>query len=410
MNDKRCTRPAQFFAVCVTALAVTGCSTAPPEPPVLPAAEPLTIHAWWSIPAGETTVERYRELAGAGFTTSMSPLPDADTVARALDCAAEAGVGLFVFCPELRSDPEGTVRRFMGHPALAGWHLRDEPNAADFADLGEWTRRIQAVDDAHPCYINLFPTYATPEQLGTDTYSEHIGLFIAEVPVPFISFDHYPVTDDGLREDYYENLRIVSDAAAGAGRPFWAFALSVDCETYRHPTVPYMKLQMYSNLAYGASALQYFTYWTPEGSDVWKFTDAPIGLDGERSPMYERVREVTAELQARAEVFSGATVLTVGHAGIIPPGTEGHTVMDPVTAIDVAGPGSGAVVSWLRNGGRTFLMLVGGDLDAAVTATVEFARGTTVWEIGPDGSMTHVTGTRAERTLGTGDARIFTWD
>ena len=61
-------------------------------------------------------------------------------MARALDTAERVGIRLIVSCPELETEPEATVRRFMNHPATAGYFLRDEPSADDFAELGAWPR------------------------------------------------------------------------------------------------------------------------------------------------------------------------------------------------------------------------------------------------------------------------------
>lgn len=69
--------------------------------------------------------------------------------------------------------------------------------------------------------------YANEQQLGTKTYQEHVDLFINEVPVQLLSFDHYPVIGDSLRPEWYQNLEIFSEAARKANKPFWAFALAV---------------------------------------------------------------------------------------------------------------------------------------------------------------------------------------
>ncbi|MGV3721164.1 MAG: hypothetical protein ACO1SX_09670, partial [Actinomycetota bacterium] len=176
-----------------------------------PKPKPIPILAWVGVPEAETTPERYRGFAECGFNLNFSGFSNGETVAKALDTAEAAGVKQYISLPELEKDPEGTARRFKDHPALAGYHLRDEPSAADFPHLAEWTRRIQSVDPVHPCYVNLFPNYATPEQLGAKTYREYVERFVAEVPVPYLSFDHYPVTAGGLRPGWYENLEIVSD-------------------------------------------------------------------------------------------------------------------------------------------------------------------------------------------------------
>jgi len=135
-------------------------------------------------------VENFRELKESGITMNLTNYPDATSMAKALDVARKAGISMIVSCPELKTDPASTVKRFRSHPATAGYMLRDEPGRNDFPELGDWARAIHAEDDRHFCYLNLFPNYAAEKQLGTPTYREHVDLFIKEVPVPVISFAH----------------------------------------------------------------------------------------------------------------------------------------------------------------------------------------------------------------------------
>jgi hypothetical protein len=333
-----------------------------------PARERIPIHAWIGPPAEETTPERYRELAECGFTQSFTFFPSADAAARALDVAHAAGVRLIVSAPELRSDPEGTVRRFMRHPALAGYHLQDEPSANDFPALAAWVKRIQAVDPEHGCYINLFPNYATPQQLGTATYREHVERFVEQVPVPYLSFDHYPVTKDGLRPGWYENLEIVAAAAREAKKPLWAFVLAVAHDPYPIAQLSHMRLQAFSNLAYGAECIQYFTYWTPE-STVWNFHQAPIDK-GKRTEVYDRVRQLNAEIQGLAPVFAGARVVHVGHTAPVPRGAQPYRPESPVVEVRA----EGALVSLLEKGRSRFLVIVNRSHERPMPLTVRLDR------------------------------------
>ncbi len=332
----------------------------------------IPLLAWHSIPDNETTVGRYRELKEAGFNISSSSHANADGVQKALDCAQQAGVRVIFSCPELAENPEATVRRFMNHPALAGYYLRDEPSAGDFPALGAWARRIRAVDDKHMCYLNLFPTYASNEQLGSPGYREHIRQFVKEVPSEMLSFDHYPVTAGksglSLREDFYRNLEIFSDEAGKAGKPFWAFALAVAHDPYPVPDLAQLRLQMFSNLAYGAQGLQYFTYWTPGKNPHWNFHHGPIGLDGKRTDVYDKVKELNREISALAPVFLGGRVLQVRHIGeVIPESTTRLSALpSKVSRLDVKGLNdkpalAGAVVSEIRNGDRRYLVVVNRD-------------------------------------------------
>ena len=125
----------------------------------------IPIVAWFGVPEEEATVERFEELKEAGFTINLRGCSNADQMEKALDAAQKAGVKLIVACPELQSDPENTVKRFMKHPATIGYLLRDEPLASDFPGLSEWAKRIQSVDKEHFCYLNLFPN-GPQEQLN----------------------------------------------------------------------------------------------------------------------------------------------------------------------------------------------------------------------------------------------------
>jgi hypothetical protein len=372
----------------------------------------LPVLAWGGPPAAQTTVERYRELADCGFTHNYSGFPNADAMVKALDVAQAANIKLFINCPELTTDPEGTARRFKNHPAIGGYYLRDEPSAALFSELAKWAKRIQSEDPHHPCYINLFPTYATPEQLGTATYREHVERFLKEVPVPILSFDHYPVVAQGvsvsLRGDWYENLEIISAAARKAGTPFWAFALAVAHNPYPIAETPHLRLQVYSNLAYGAQGIQYFTYWTTP-SDTWNFHEGPIRIDGKRSPVYDRVREVNREVHALGGLFLGAEVVSVGHTGaLIPAGTRAYQPEGPVKSLTTTG--MGAVVSSLKKGSRRTLLVVNRDVNAPMPLEVRFDPPADVRAVKKDGTAGEPIRSDYRADLGPGDAAIFVWE
>ena len=309
-----------------------GCFPVSAQPRIEPA--DLPILAWYGIPAHEATVERFEELRDAGFTLNFRSFPSADAVAKGLDAAEKAGIKLIIGCPELEKEPEKTVRRFMNHSALTGYFLRDEPRSNEFAELGEWARRIQAVDNEHFCYLNLFPTGPKEhlDQLGVKSYREYVSRFDEQVPLPFLTFDHYPITRDGLKAEWYENLEEFSDEARKAGKPFWAFALATSHGPYPVPTPAMLRLQVYSDLAYGAQGIQYFTYWTPQGDSFWDYRFGPIGLDGKRTVAYDRVRAMNQELKALSGIFVGAKVISVRHTGDrIPRGTKRLTALpEPV--------------------------------------------------------------------------------
>jgi hypothetical protein len=207
--------------------------------------------------------------------------------------------------------------------------------------------------------LNLLPSFVfTP-----DGYEEHLRLFSEKVNLPQISFDHYPINRDGDRDflnpAWYHNLELISAESRRTGKPFWAFALATAHMAYPIPTIDHLRLQMYSNLAYGAQLLQYFTYWNP-GTENWDFHQAPITQDGRRSPVYDLVRQMNQEIQQRAFVWAGCRVESVFHLGdSLPAGTKPLTTLPShFLSIKNDEAGGSGLVSQILNNGHRYVMLV----------------------------------------------------
>lgn len=381
----------------------------------------IPVLAWIGVPERETTIERFRELKASGININFSNYSSVEAVEKALDIARQTGVKLMPSCPELKSEPEKTVKRLMKHPALFGYHLRDEPNAKDFPGLATWIKRIQAVDKQHPCYINLFPNYANAEQLfekgyqpqeGRDIYEEHVEVFLKEVPVPFISFDHYPVREKNglktLNAGWYKNLEIIAAASQKSGLPFWAFALSVAHGAYPVASVGEIRLQMYSNLAYGAQGLQYFTYWNPGINSSWDFHHAPIGLDDKRTDVYDRIQLVNRELQHLAGVFLNAKLVSVAHTGKqVPDGTKRMAKLPrPVKVLETGE--NEAIVSVLKKEDHRYLVIVNKDFQRPMQLT--FLADDPVKRVLKDGTLVPANVYTPAITIDPGDVAIYTWE
>jgi hypothetical protein len=370
----------------------------------------LPIMAWIGVPQSQTTLPRYQEMSEAGFNYSFSLFSDINAMQAALDVAELTGVKMFVSCPELLADPETTVRRFMGHPALAGYYLSDEPAAEQFPRFGNIAKRIQSIDDAHPCYINLLPNFAEDSQLGVQGYSAYLDEFIRQVPTQLLSFDNYPIignTSLSIRPGWYNNLEVFSKKAKLVNKPFWAFALAVAHSPYPVATLAALRLQVYSDLAYGAQGIQYFTYWTLNDPGGYDFHNAPITLDGQRTDVYEKVKAMNKEIKSLSGVFLGSKVISVGHTGkTIPAGTSPLTVLPPSIA-ELKTEGLGAVVSVLENGSFSYLVVVNRDFTATMPLTLRCQTG--VRRVLKDGSSVNMDTKSHTLVLEPGDAAILRW-
>ena len=398
--------------------------------PNLPAQEKLQsdreipIVAWTGVPEGQTSADRFKELKESGINVNFTWYSKVEAVEKALEIAQQTGIKIMPFCPELKSEPEKTVNRLKNHPALFAYHLKDEPHNGEFAELREWVKRIQAADTKVPCYINLYPNdkcveaFFDQNALPENPYREHVDLFLREVPVPFLSFDHYPITEkNGVRSvkvQWYENLEIVSAAARKKEIPFWAFALSnahtnpgsAPGDPYPVPTVADLKLQMYSNLAYGAQVLQYFTYWGMK--PTWMdYKGAPMTAEGKRTVIYDRVKAVNAELQQLAGVFLDSKVISVTHTGSqIPQGTKPlKQLPEKIKTLETDG---GAVVSLLKKGGRQFLVIVNRDCQKPMKLTIQ--TDDDVKRMQKDATLVPANRYDTVTELDPGDAAIYAWE
>lgn len=328
----------------------------------------IPIMAWGSIPADQLTDANFEALREAGINVNFSyhGFRNVSDVKRLLRLGAKHGIKSMVTCPQLEKNTDSVVRALKGEKGLAGYFLVDEPRVDQFPRLAAWAKRIKKADDKHLLYLNLFPYFApnfTDSATFGGTWEDYIERFVNEVALPFVSWDIYPVTTKGIRPYWYRNLEVMRKVCERHGLPFWAFALSVPhtagAATYPMPTLEQLRLQMYTNLAYGAQGLQYFTYWCPPPYDRGcDYHEAPIDDHGVRTDGYEVTRTMNLEIQKRAFVFLGCKVKAVNHlGGEIPEGTtELATLPQGVDTLRVLN--GGIVVSQIENGGRRFLVLV----------------------------------------------------
>ncbi len=344
---------------------------------VNPVAPEFPILAWYSIlPDSAQTPERYNELREAGFNISFSHFKTNEQIATALTAAEGTGVKLMLTSVPLYSDTRSTVDRFCNHPGVAGWFLRDEPVASGFPDLSAFRDRIVASDTTHLLYLNLFPIMVSAKDLGTRDYEDYVQQFVDEVRLPLISYDFYPIVNDDStgtiysREQHFENLEIIRKVALRNNLPFWAFCLSTAHHPYPVPTYSHMRYEAFTALAYGAQAIQYFTYWQPS-SKTWNFHHAPIDETGKRTDIYYMIRDLNREIQALAHIFLGADISDVAFTGKeIPTGTHRLTTL-PEGFGEISSDGCGLLVSQFHStNGNSYIMLVNRDIDHAQTVNI----------------------------------------
>ncbi len=332
---------ANVFLLCLVTLAA----------PALPArvrcpvsADQFVIMAWGQAPPDARLL---KGMADCGFNLAGFAAPaDLDAVHRAglqAIVSAEATSG-YDFSQTLDPlDVERRVnafaRRVGRHPALFGFYLQDEPPARHFAGLARVAAALQKAAPGKLPYINLFPDYATAEQLGSENYALYVEEFLHLVHPPFLSFDHYALFEDGtLRPSFFSNLEVIRSAGLKQAIPFWAIILGNCHFTYAEPSDAGLRFQVYSALAYGARGICYFTYFTP---DIGNYRLAAIDAHGNKTETWTKLRRLNLEIQALAPVLKNLKSIGVFHTEPLPAGTAGLAASRWL--LGVAG-GSGAFV------------------------------------------------------------------
>ena len=291
------------------------------------------IAGWISFGEEDLDLSHFQELADAGFTITSAHYEDAALNLKAMDLAQQVGVKVAVV--DMRIQPDEPVddeaRRkiemvaadYKDHPAYFGFLVRDEPNAGVFKFMADIKKHYLSHDPVHLAFANLLPDYASSEQLGTPTYQEHVDTFMRIYQPRILSYDYYPFTNQGFRETYYQNLGVIRDAAKKAGVPFWAFTMTCEIDpAYPTPKEPWVRLQAFTDLAYGARGIQYFTYGLPS-SETENFITAILDKDGNKTYLYDIARRLNAEIHALAPTIKQLRSIGVFHAEPLPKGTQG---------------------------------------------------------------------------------------
>jgi hypothetical protein len=259
------------------------------------------------------------------------------------------------------------VGRVKDHPSLFGYYLRDEPGAAVYPGLARWVKVLRAADASAQPYINLFPNYASTEQMEAISYQDYIDSFLAIVSPPFISYDHYALMEGGtLRKGYFENLEIVRAAALRQGVPFWNIVLSNAHFHYAEPSPAGLRFQAYTTLAYGARGISYFTYFTP---DTGNYRLAPINPFGEKTPTWWMLKEVNLQIHALGPTYLRLKSSNVVHTADVPPGCSGIAQSRFIADIS---DGSFVIGEFESPDDKPYVMVVNKDLHHSTAFAIHF--------------------------------------
>jgi hypothetical protein len=256
------------------------------------------------------------EWADAGFTVPQSPSFDpADPgqvahMGRLLDWCQARGMKLILSDPRCSArwtDEGGTLvvpgdyaegvraatAQFGDHPALFGFHVGDEPDAAmKEAFFACYRIQKEIAPKLHP-FANLLPFFPGIEQrAGTDTWPNYLDEFARKSAADLVSYDCYVQMNPGQAgwQNYFENLRLYREAAQRNGIPFWNTVLSVGHFAYRCPNCDELRWQFNTTIASGAHGLLWFFYYMRQPHCNYRLS--PVDEHWDRTQTYTDIRRI----------------------------------------------------------------------------------------------------------------------
>lgn len=197
------------------------------------------------------------------------------------------------------------AKNFKDHPAVWGIDLGDEPSALDFPHYRDVVNAVGELFPKQFGYLNLYPNYAsvaknnaeeTVNQLGTKTYAEHIEEYCKNVPLDYICYDYYVYSTRNVM-GFYENLRIVADAARRYGRSLWFVPQVNSNREEEWISENRLRFQAFSSMAFGAETI----IWACYTAGWWK--NQVVDENGNKTEQYEKLKKINKEISTIAEEY-----------------------------------------------------------------------------------------------------------
>lgn len=295
---------------------------------------PLTA---WDDVRSEETIQKMAE-CGINLIAFVPP--------RLLDACEKHGVKAIVFDPratpawdkpfssKMANDvlPE-IIEKYNKHPAVFGYHLKDEPDGGQFAELAKSTELVRKLAPGKWPYINLTPG------MGDGYVKDHVQPFVDQCKPPILSYDNYAIGENvEFSYGYWANMWDIRSVAVKNNIPFHTILLTAAHFNYRVPSAADLRLQIFGALAYGARGLGYYKFCSEplsvlDAPDLGNFR-GPLDEFGEKTRVWEDLRNVNRQVLNLAPTLLKLRSDDVYHVGEIPERNHGITDTSLVTGLD----------------------------------------------------------------------------
>jgi len=273
----------------------------------------------WDYADDKATFEAMRDCG----ITSVAFVP-----IKALDLCHEAGLEAIVFDERLSGeryhgpfDGDAVVKNLPAilkevgdHPAVMGYHLRDEPSPEQYPDLAKGVAAIRELAPGKWPYINLLPGDGEP-------YDKYLEDFVKICNPTVLSYDRYTTVEkDVFYPVFWTNLAVMREAALKHKLPFWNVVLTAPHWSYRDLTDADLRMEIFGSLVYGAKGIGFYKFMSCslpilEAPDLGNFRNAPLDQFGEKTPTWHTLRNINRQVHNLAPVLMKLESNDVYHVG-----------------------------------------------------------------------------------------------
>ncbi len=291
-----------------------------------------------------------------------------------------------------RADAERLAQDYRSLPAdlratLYGYALCDEPHYTNehLRNVSDWKWFLERADPEKLVYVNLVASYAPSynwggfkggredgilDDNGKHSYEQYLSSYIDSLRPAVVSFDHYPFFKGGkMRRDYFYNLAIIRERAAG--KPFWAYPMTVDHLTYADPDEAQLNFMYFCPVAYGAKGLVAFCFWAPNDEKDYRLS--LIDRAGKPTVKYPIVQRLNLYIKRfLGPIVMNAQLPAVFHASRFPAGQQFiNDTISVGTKLIRSSENKNLLLGVFKTKTVTYLLIVNKDLQPAKGSRIQ---------------------------------------
>ena len=257
------------------------------------------------------------------FNVGAGVSADKDGNLKTLDMAKKYGLKVYAHDLRLNQNDEKIaemVNDYKAHPALGGYYITDEPDSARLESAVKLMLKVKKLDPERDAYINHLPDWAVNnyENGFLKRYIETSG----KENLNYLAYDNYPYKrKQKLEKTYFNNLDIIRRTGLKYGIKtsscLQSFGMSFNTVVeLRRPNADEIRMNVYSNLAYGVKNAVWYPYWTQDNLTI-KVTmhQSVIDSAGVKTDMFEPFKKMNGEMKQLGKTLIHLDAQEVYHTG-----------------------------------------------------------------------------------------------